>query len=388
MRSEVHDQRESAMAQSMAGCSKVLTILPAHDTVSELTRIWQQLLGVDSISPDQNYFDLGGDSSLAVNLFTQIHAAFGVKLALATLFEAPTIEELALIIRRETSGSALGWSPLVAIQPAGSRPAFFCIHGAGGNVLMYRGLSQRLGADQPFYGLQAQGLDRSCPPLTRVEDMAALYVKEIRKQQPSGPYFIGGYCMGGTIAFEVARQLQSQGESIALLALFDTTNWCKIPVPSFWGKSYFAAQRFFFHAANIALLDSAGKAKFFSEKLKVLRNRVPVWWGILVAKFGKSPVSVASESLVLGKIWKANDQAAMTYVPRSYPGVVTDFRPMKQYRIFSKPAVKWDRLAQGGQEVIVLPVYPAGMLLEPFVEHLSTALRKCMDAAISCCETH
>ena len=141
---------------------------------------------------DQNYFDLGGDSVLAVQLFAQIEKVFNVKLPLATLFEAPTIEELARILRSEVSTS--GWSPLVAIQPSGSRPPFFCIHGAGGNVLIYRELSQNLGSDQPFYGLQSQGLDGSCPPLTRIEDMAALYVKAIRRQQPHGPYFVGGYC--------------------------------------------------------------------------------------------------------------------------------------------------------------------------------------------------
>src|ERR1700683_3827559 len=125
------------------------------DTTRQLTRIWQEVLGVGSIGLDQNYFDLGGDSSLAVHLFAQIERVFNVKLPLATLFEAPTIEELAKILRLEASPS--GWSPLVAIQPAGSRPIFFCMHGAGGNILIYRDLARRLGTDQPFYGLQALG---------------------------------------------------------------------------------------------------------------------------------------------------------------------------------------------------------------------------------------
>lgn len=119
----------------------------------QLTRIWQEILAVESIGSDQNYFDLGGDSSLAVQLFAQIERVFAVKLPLATLFEAPTIEELARVLRRESAPA--GWSPLVAIQTSGSRPAFFCVHGAGGNVLIYRELAQHLGPDQPFYGLQA-----------------------------------------------------------------------------------------------------------------------------------------------------------------------------------------------------------------------------------------
>src|SRR5947199_2570793 len=121
------------------------------DTTARLTRSWQELLGVEPIEADQNYFDLGGDSILAVQLFAHIQKVFQVKLPVATLFEAPTIEELARILRRETA-PASGWSPLVAIQPAASSPSFFCIYGARGNVLIYRALSRHLGSDQPLYG--------------------------------------------------------------------------------------------------------------------------------------------------------------------------------------------------------------------------------------------
>jgi len=352
----------------------------ADDTTRQLTRIWQELLGVDSIGVDQNYFDLGGDSSLAVHLFVQIERVFKVKLPLATLFDAPTINELAQVLRSEAAPS--GWSPLVAIRNTGSRPPFFCVHGAGGNVLIYRDLARRLGADQPFYGLQCPGLDGSCAPLTRIEDMAARYVKEIRKVQPHGPYFLGGYCLGGTVAFEIAQQIHAQGERVALLALFDTTNWAKIPRPTMWDNTYYAIQRLIYHAANFLRLDSAGRNQFLKEKVKVLRTRVPVWRGMFLAKFSKNPSANRSEPVVLAKIWQANDQAALSYVPQPYPGAVTDFRPIKQYRLFNRPDAKWERLAQGGQHVIVLPAFPAGMLLEPFVEHLATALEKSLQETV------
>jgi phthiocerol/phenolphthiocerol synthesis type-I polyketide synthase E len=381
MKSEVYSQGQNVKTDPVNDAPIAQINLPKEDdTARELTRIWQELLGVESIGLDQNYFDLGGDSSLAVHLFTRIEKAFNVKLPVATLFEAPTIEELARILRLEISPP--GWSPLVAIQPSGSRPPFFCIHGAGGNVLIYRDLSLHLGSDQPFYGLQSQGLDGSYPLLTRIEDMAALYVKEIRKMQPHGPYFIGGYCMGGTIAFEVAQQLQAQGEQIALLALFDTMNWAKIPLPSIWDKAYQAGQRLVFHAANFFRLDSEGRAKFFSEKVQALRNRLPVWKGMLLAKFDKYAPTAKSESLLLGQIWQNNDHACVNYIPQPYPGVVTDFRPAKQYRILNKPEAKWDRLAQKGQEIVDLPVYPAGMLVEPFVKHLAIALKNSIDSSM------
>jgi hypothetical protein len=114
----------------------------------------------------------------------------------------------------------------------------------------------------------------------------------------------------------------------------------------------------------------------------VLRTRIPVWRGMLLSKFTKNPSADKSEPLVLAKIWQANDQAALSYVPKPYPGAVTDIRPIKQYRLFNRPDAKWDRLAEGGQHVIVLPAYPAGMLLEPFVAHLATALEKSIQDAV------
>ena len=350
-----------------------------NETESQLAGIWQELFGLESIGVDQNFFDLGGDSSLAVRMFAEIEKSLGVKLPLATLYETPTIQELAKVLRGETSIS--GWSPLVAIQSAGSRPAFFCFHGAGGNVLIYRDLARHLGLDQPVYGLQSQGLDGSLPPLTTVEEMAALYVAEMRKIQPYGPYFLGGYCGGGTIAYEVAQQLQSDGERVALLALFDTMNWSKIPI-TLWSKGSYSFQRLLFHVASFMSLAPAGVSAFLREKMEILRSRIPVWRGMVLAKFHKNHDGAGSTALILGRIWKINDRACWHYVPKPYPGTVTDFRPSTQYRIFSKPDLKWDRLAQRGQEVIMLPVYPASMLLEPFVKQLASALTESMDRAI------
>jgi phthiocerol/phenolphthiocerol synthesis type-I polyketide synthase E len=177
---------------------------------------------------------------------------------------------------------------------------------------MYRDLSLHLGDDQPFYGLQSQGLDGSCPPLT-IAEMAAVYVKEIRRVQPHGPYFVAGYCMGGTVAFEVAQQLQERGEPIALLALFDTMNWRKIPL-TFWNLSSHTSERLFFPAGSFLSLDSRGKAEFL------------VWRGTLLSRFGNHSSNAASDSLIL-RLWQANDRASWAYRPKFFPGVVTDIRP-------------------------------------------------------------
>jgi len=380
MKTEVHSQEKTA---AEPGTNSVTTrvAVTLDDTTHQLRRIWQQLLGIESVGLNQNYFDLGGDSILAVQLFAQIEQVFKVKLPVATLFDAPTINELAQVLRRESPSS--GWSPLVAIQAAGSRPPLFCIHGAGGNVLIYRELALNLGSDQPVYGLQSPGLDGSCAPLTKVEDMAALYVQEIRQVRPVGPYFLGGYCGGGTIAYEVAQQLSRSGDQVALLALFDSMNWSVFPPPTPLDKSYYNCQKFVFHALNFLRLDWEGQSKFFREKLQILRSRIPIWRAMLLARLFRNSGPEKSESRILGEIWENNDRACSRYVPKPYSGVVTDFRPLKQYRMFDNPDARWDRLAKGGQEVVTLPVYPAGMLVEPYVKHLAKALRMSIDRAMS-----
>jgi phthiocerol/phenolphthiocerol synthesis type-I polyketide synthase E len=377
--------RSSRIVQSGDSMTNLSTAqMTASDSTAttKLTEIWQELLGIDPIGIDQNYFDLGGDSSLAVHLFARIEKVFNVKLPLATLFEAPTIEELARILSDQTSVS--GWSPLVAIQPNGTRPPFFCMHPHGGNVLVYRGLAKELGDDQPFFGLQSQGLDGTRKPLSRIEEMAAIYLREIRKAQPRGPYFLGGYCMGGNVAYEVACQLQQVGEEVALLALFDTLNLSTLPPFSLLQMTYYNSERIAFHLTNLLQLNSTDRSRFVSEKLQGLRIRIPVWLGGVRAKLGRQPDKndTTSEAQILGKVWDANFRACQDYAPRPYRGTVTDIRPCRQYRIFDQPQFKWDRLADGGQKTIVLPVNPPAILSEPFVSHLAVALRKCLDEAI------
>jgi phthiocerol/phenolphthiocerol synthesis type-I polyketide synthase E len=336
-----------------------------NDATHKLTRIWEELLGVRPIEPNQNYFDLCGDSLLAVQMVAQIEQVFQVKIPIATLFEAPTIAELVQIINREATNSH--WSSLVAIQPKGSRPPFFCMHGAGGNVFIY--------------GLQSQGLDGGSEPQTRIEEMAKGYVRDICRIQPRGPYYLGGYCLGGTIAYEVAQQLRAKGEEVAVLALFDTLNWCKLPPLTFRKKMSVAVERVKFHSQNYLRLDRTGRREYLHDKIQILRNRVPVWQGRLRSSLTESAEGDMPQSVVLAKVWAANDRAANEYIPKPYPGIVTDFRSLEQYSIYQGTDLKWEGLAQGGQHVVQLAVYPAGMLVEPFVSVLADALKRCIDSA-------
>jgi acyl-CoA synthetase (AMP-forming)/AMP-acid ligase II/thioesterase domain-containing protein len=185
---------------------------------AKLMALWEKTLGLEGkIGLHENFFLIGGDSLQGVELLTSIERTLGYSLPQSVLIEHGTIAELAAHI--ENRGP---FSCIVPIQPKGSRPRFFCVHHAQGEVLVLRNLARHLGNDQQFYGIQAIGLDYRQKPHTRIEDMAAHYLREIRKMQPQGPYYLGGYSMGGLVAFEMTRQLKAQGEEVALLALLDT----------------------------------------------------------------------------------------------------------------------------------------------------------------------
>jgi amino acid adenylation domain-containing protein len=196
---------------------------PGDGLEQQLIGVCKKLLNLERVGVHDDFFELGGHSLLAVRLFAEIEQLTGRKLPLATLFQAPTVNKLAGLLRRE--GWTSSWSSLVAIQPEGSKPPFYCVHGLGGNVLCYRDLARHLGPDQPVYGLQAEGLDRETGrPIsyTGIEHMATHYIQSIRTLQPSGPYFLSGLSFGGRVAFAMAQQLQAQGKQVALLAMFDT----------------------------------------------------------------------------------------------------------------------------------------------------------------------
>jgi acyl transferase domain-containing protein/thioesterase domain-containing protein/aryl carrier-like protein len=223
-------------------------LAPRTPIERELATMWQELLGVERSGVRDDFFELGGQSLVAVRLFSRIRKKYGVDLALSTLFEAPTIEGCAAILaaalgvedtaiavkangaapRNKIEISASSADPkrkfqsLVTIQRGNGCTPFFCVHGAGGNVLNFRDLSRAMGAGQPFYGFQARGIDGVLRPHDTVEEMARAYLEEVRTLQPHGPYMIGGYSGGGLVAFEMARRITESGEGVDLLALIDT----------------------------------------------------------------------------------------------------------------------------------------------------------------------
>jgi acyl-CoA synthetase (AMP-forming)/AMP-acid ligase II/thioesterase domain-containing protein/NAD(P)-dependent dehydrogenase (short-subunit alcohol dehydrogenase family) len=207
---------------------------PRTETERKLVKIWQELLKRPRVGIRDNFFEIGGRSLLAAKIFAQVEKVFGRSLPLATLFKAPTIEQLAPMIEGAV-GSAAPICQVEPLQSAGKRPPFFCIPGGASDVIVFRPLAAQLGSDQPFYGLQAHGLDgtKTDAPIVPITELAGHFIREIKAIQPRGPYHLGGHCFGALLAYEIARQLQAGGESVATLALLDPTATTTLDIGAF-----------------------------------------------------------------------------------------------------------------------------------------------------------
>jgi aspartate racemase len=354
---------------------------PAADALElKLTKIWERVLGVRSISVNDNFFELGGHSLLAVRLFAQIEKSFGRELPLATLFQAPTVKQLARVLREE--GWPAPWSSLVMIQGSGKLAPFFCVHAAGGNVLEYNDLARLLGPDQPVYGLQAKGLDGREEPHTSIKDMAAHYLKEMREVQTEGPYLLGGRSSGGTIAFEMACLLAAQGQQVALLALLDTypAGYFKL-LPgsgSLRQRAVRYGRKLGSHATNLRQLGLAeklayvfGKLKYAPEKTrhKLYRRAYKIY-----QKVGR-PLPPA-----LKNIEEITFAAVKDYVPHTFAGDVTLFLATDLTADYDLRD-GWRELVEGRIEAHEITGNHINIIKEPHVRVLAEKLRGCLDRA-------
>lgn len=336
---------------------------------SRLVELWESVLDKRPIGVNDDFFGLGGDSLTAARLFAQIEQTFKQSIAVSALLQAPTIATLAKVIAEAGSSDTC----VITIQPSGNRPPLYCLPGQTGSVLMYRTLAQHLGSDQPVYGLQAQGLDGKHAPLTYIEDMAANFVKDIRLIQPQGPYFVAGYCMGGTIALEMAQQLRRQGQSIGLLALLDTYNWKMRKRKSFVDDFYFRLQQWWFswHRGGLRWRELRGRRSLYRFLLVALPGREKSLRRL--SEFWNKPAAEL--------VSQCNLDAALRYVPQPYPGRILHVRPTKQYARYKRPQMSLDSLAINGVEEFFLRGYPAEMYEEPLVRDLAAKLRTCIDEA-------
>jgi amino acid adenylation domain-containing protein len=351
---------------------------PRDELEEKLIGLWESVLQISPIGVTDPFFELGGHSLLAVRLAAQIEKALSVKLPVAALFRAPTVEQLARLIR---AGRQLKAGPeLLPIQPKGTRPTLFLVHGMGGGLMWgFANLARHCGEDQPIYAFQASEPGKA-GAFETIEQMAEHYLAAMRRLQPQGPYQIGGYCFGGNVAYEMARRLEAQGERVRLLVLMNAwpanSGGDRLPArPAAVGKFLFNLCHW---SSRLWQWKRGERTKFFRWKIQTMAKRARRWFGSRPAP-GETDVELfvdlagipSSERL----LWEAHLQALNRYHPGPYGGKLTLLRT-RGYPLFCSfdHDHGWNRFARGGVDVRLVPGTHETLMVEPHAAPLAVEL--------------
>ena len=370
------DRKALAPMRGKLPDKRVSSALPENNLHRQLIRVWERLLDIQGIGIDDHYFDLGGHSILALQLFTEIEQLTGIRLPLATLFKAPTIRKLASVL--QSNQPTTNWQSLVLINPNGVKPPLFAVPGIGGNVVGFYELAQLLGGAHPFYGLQSRGLDGQAEPFSTVEDIATHFVSEIKKVQSSGPYFLIGACIGGIVAWEMAQQLSAKGEKVALLAMLETWPPHSLQVPRWTLPNFLRAPTFFFTVSFriAAQIFRSGRKEGVARLFKALR-------GLREMVYYRDVYRGDREILFRDKVSEANRKAAANYAPQPFSGrielIIASERPVNPPKDTRRT---WCNLALGGYSVDEIPADNTGHLFtKPNVHSLAEKLKTLIETA-------
>lgn len=359
-------------------------IAPRNDLQQQLVDIWEELFKLHPIGITDNFFELGGHSLQMIMLVARVEERLGKRVAMAELFDDPTIEHLADLIGH--GKESLSQSLLVPLQAEGTKPTLFGPHASGGSVWCYKELVQALGNEQPFYAVQPRAPENGSPYHNEIEAMASDYVQAIRGYQPNGPYWLTGWSMGGVIAYEIARQLQQQGQQIAMLALIDAA------VPEAEETEYHWAILLSLFAYDLGLKKENIKKPLGASLSQMVQLR-QVWAEARRAGVVPSEISLV-EFRQLFDTFKIHANIMLRYHPGEFHGPVTLFRPEEEVDEFlfgddpRDPAWKaerrirnrlkgWDRLVTGDVELRIVPGNHFSMLRDPNVQVLAEQLREC-----------
>ena len=355
------DRRALPAPQTIEQTTTAQFAAPQDALEIQLTRIWENVLGISGIGRHDNFFELGGHSLLAVRVFSQIEQITQIDFPLTTLFRAPTIAQLADVLRGE--GVHTRWTSLVPVQPNGSRPIFFHVIPFLVSVLSFSELARHLGDDQPLYGLQPQGVEGDDPHHERVEDMAAHYIKEIRSLQPEGPYMLGGHCAGNWVAFEMAQQLQAQGEAVSLLVLVDSEP-PNITPPQIHPIKYYL-NRIAFYWRDGRFWDA------LIWKLGLAYQR------FIILRMGEE------NARRIATIRKAHACAHRQYHSGTFDGDVILIRSHESTTLRDKDwHLRWSELITGHLQHEEVPGTHAGLLIEPSVSNMAAKIRAAIDEVL------
>ncbi len=344
---------------------------PRNAMEVQLTALWQQVLGIQEIGVHDNFFELGGHSLKAAQLFFHLETVFGKQLPLATLFQAPTIAQLADVLAQ--ARWAPPWQSLVAIQPSGSATPLFVVPGVGGNVLVFARLAKLLGTEQPIYGLQARGLDGKETPFTSVPEMAAHYVEQIKRIQPAGPFFISGVCTGGLIAYEMVQQLSLEGHK-ATVFMMDT-----------WHPDSYARYKHRLFGHLVMLWVVIGKT--VGDLRTMLRQPLSQWWPTAVRK-ARVLASLVTQTVghhiedtdfQIQRLTQATFLAVARYRVRNFCGTIVNIVASRRRidDVIPDTRHRWPHLGGQGSLTIHIPAEDSGRLfVSPHVEEVAAHLQR------------
>jgi acyl transferase domain-containing protein/thioesterase domain-containing protein len=364
---------------------------PRSALEQQLAGIWGAVLGIDPVGVHDNFFELRGDSLLALQLAARLQETGRRPLALRELFERPTVAGLAELLSGPQTGAAEP-SDLVCLNGQGERPPFWCIHPAGGIGLCYAELARLLGPDQPFYTFQARGADGEREPRGSVQAMAQSYLAELRAVQPDGPYLLGGWSMGGSIAFEMARLLRRAGQEVALLALIDTPAVPAGSAPDTLDDEELAAamlgpeigltpadlrrhtperrlELVLERASQARVLPEGLQAQQFRRVLRMFRTHANAWWNYRPQPYD-GPITVlrAAEPLPPG-------------LPGALAGLLGGWVARRAHQRAGAD-LGWSALTSGDVTAVELPGNHQTLVKPPHVQALADQLRSCLDAAV------
>jgi len=339
-----------------------------------VAEIWQDVMGMPQISIFDNFFTIGGRSLVAVQIMARIEKQTGKRLPLATLFEHSTIEQLAL--RLNMDARSITWDSLVPIKPSGSKMPLYIVHGAGLNVLLFNALAMNMDDHQPVYGLQARGLNGVDEPLDVMEDIAANYIFEIIAQNPEGPYALAGYSLGGTIAYEMARQMIAMGKDVKMLAVFDTyakqTDKYDPFVKRIFNKVALFIMQFLY---SFVLFANDPKRTIEYKSTSIKRRIIRLFWKVKGAEEKREGFFAYDN-----EIDEASAKAKRNYYQKPLNITVDLFRAEKKtFYMADFKYLGWKKFALKGVNVHDIPGEHNTIFAPPHDKEFAVELQKCLD---------